>query len=166
MVSYFSFSSEETKNFKIYPLHFFESNGGLYLFVQVPRYSDIRILAVERIEKLEQTREVFEYPEDFDPEEKLSLAFDMVHDDPIELEAVFSPGQAKYIRERQFSPKQKVEDNSDGSVTLKMTTSGWFDVRRWLLGFGAAARVVKPDEMRQEIMAEMKKAINKYETSG
>ncbi|WP_291323360.1 WYL domain-containing protein [Desulfonatronospira sp.] len=166
LVSYFSFSSEETKNFKIDPLHFFESNGGLYLFVQVPRYSDIRILAVERIEKLEQTREVFEYPEDFDPEEKLSLAFDMVYDDPIELEVVFSPGQAKYIKERQFSPNQKIEDNPDGSVTLKMTTSGWFDVKRWLLGFGGTARVVKPDEMRQEIMSEMKKAINKYDTSG
>lgn len=166
LVSYYSFMGEETKHFKIDPLHFFESNGGLYLFVQVPRYSDIRILAVERIEELKQTRDIFEYPEGFDPEEKLSLAFDMVYDDPIELEVVFPSGQAKYIRERQFSPNQKITDNPDGSVTLNMTTSGWFDVKRWLLGFGAAARVVKPDEMRQEIMAEMKKAIKKYEISG
>ncbi|WP_045214206.1 helix-turn-helix transcriptional regulator, partial [Desulfonatronovibrio magnus] len=113
-----------------------------------------------------QTTDVFEYPEDFDPEEKLSLAFDMVYDDPIELEVVFSPSQAKYIKERQFSPKQNIEDNPDGSVTLKMTTSGWFDVKRWLLGFGATARVVKPEEMRQAILAEMKNAINKYETAG
>ncbi len=166
LVSYYSFMGEETKHFKIEPLHFFESNGGLYLFVQVPRYSDIRILAVERIEELKQTTDVFEYPEDFDPEEKLSLAFDMVYDEPIDLEVVFPPGQAKYIKERQFSPNQKITDNPDSSVTLKMTTSGWFDVKRWLLGFGAAVRVVKPDEMRQEIMDEMKKAIKKYERSG
>lgn len=165
LVSYYSFMREQTKNFKIDPLSFFESNGGLYLFVQVPRYDDIRILAVERIEKIEQTTDVFEYPEDFDPEEKLSLAFDMVYDDPIELEVIFPPGQAKYIKERQFSPNQKITDNPDGSITLEMTTSGWYDVRKWLLGFGAAARVVRPDEMKQEIMAEMKKAINKYETS-
>ncbi|WP_045217588.1 helix-turn-helix transcriptional regulator [Desulfonatronovibrio magnus] len=162
LLSYYSFSGGETKKFKIDPLHFFESNGGLYLFVQVPRYNDIRTLAVERIEKLEQTTDVFEYPEDFDPEEKLSLAFDMVYDDPIELKVVFSPDQAKYIRERRFSPKQKITDNPDGSITLVMTTSGWFDVKRWLLGFGAAARVVKPDKMRQEIVAEMKKTISNY----
>ena len=44
---------------------------------------------MERIESLEELDDVFEYPEDFDPNAKLSMAFDMVYDEPIELEVVF-----------------------------------------------------------------------------
>ena len=162
MVSYYSFMHEQIKQFRIDPLHFFESNGGLYIFVRVPRFGDIRILAVERIEEIEKTNACFEYPDDFDPEAKLSTAFDMVYDEPIDLEVVFSADQAKYIKERRFSAGQKIIDNPDGSITLKMSISGWFDVKRWLLGFGSSAKVVKPEEMRQEIVEEMQEALSNY----
>ena len=162
VISYFSFVDETLKRFRVDPLHFFESSGGLYLFVRATRFGDIRILAVERIESLEELGDSFDYPGDFDPNAKLSMAFDMVYDDPIELEVVFSPGQAKYIRERRFSPSQEIIDNPDGSVTLKMSTSGWFDVKKWLLGFGAEAVVVRPVELRDEMIEEMKDGLELY----
>lgn len=162
LVNYYSFMDDRTKKFRIDPLHFFESNGGLYLFVRATKYEDIRILAAERIIEIELLDELFEYPENFDPDEKLNSAFDMVYDDPIELEVLFSKSQAKYIKERQFSPDQMIVDNDDGSVTLKMKTSGWFDVKKWLLGFGSTALVVKPEEMREEIVEEMKNGLELY----
>ncbi|HDQ39778.1 MAG TPA: WYL domain-containing transcriptional regulator [Desulfonatronum sp.] len=165
VVGYHSFSTDQEKTFRIDPLHFFESNGGLYLFVRVPRYGDIRILAVERIMKIDVLDERFDYPEDFNPEEKLSQAFGMVYDDPIDLEVVFSVGQAKYIKERVFSPDQEIIEHPDGSITLKMQTSGWYDVKRWILGFGAEAVVVRPEEMREEIVEELKTALE-WNTSG
>ncbi len=162
LISYFSFMDDKTKKFRIDPLHFFERYGGLYLFVRVTRFDDIRMLAVERIESLEEIDESFEYPKDFDPEARLSSAFDLIYDGPIELEVVFSKDQAKYIRERQFSPGQEIIDNPDGSITLKMNTSGWFDVKKWILGFGSDALVVKPEEMREEIVEEMKNGLELY----
>lgn len=162
LISYFSFMDDKTKKFRIDPLHFFESSGGLYLFVRATRFGDIRILAVERIDSLEELDDVFEYPDDFNPEAKLNQAFDMVYDEPIELEVVFSPDQAKYIKERRFSPQQEVIDNPDGSITLKMNTSGWFDVKKWLLGFGAEAVVLRPEGLREEIAQEIRTALEKY----
>jgi len=47
-----------------------------------------------------------------------------------------------------------------------MSISGWYDVKRWLLGFGSSARVVKPEEMRKEIVEEMKKALSRLNTNG
>ncbi len=32
-----------------------------------------------------------------------------------------------------------------------MSISGWYDVKRWLLGFGSSARVVKPEEKHQPL---------------
>ncbi|SDB43346.1 Predicted DNA-binding transcriptional regulator YafY, contains an HTH and WYL domains [Desulfonatronum thiosulfatophilum] len=161
IVIYHAFVDDLDKTFRIDPLHFFESNGGLYLFVRVPKYGDIRILAVERINSIEELDKVFNYPVDFSPEEKLSQAFGMVYDDPIDLEVVFSACQAKYIKERIFSPDQEIQEHQDGSVTLKMKTSGWHDVKRWILGFGSEAVVVRPVEMRDEIVEEYKVALER-----
>lgn len=162
VATYHSFVDDKDKIFRIDPLHFFESNGGLYLFVRATRFGDIRILAVERINAVEVLEEQFAYPDDFNPEEKLSQAFGMVYDDPIDLEVVFSASQAKYIKERTFSPEQEILENPDGSVTLRMKTSGWYDVKRWVLGFGAEAVVVRPEQMREQVIAELMDAKRKY----
>ncbi|WP_045217361.1 helix-turn-helix transcriptional regulator [Desulfonatronovibrio magnus] len=162
LVSYFSFVDDKVKKFRIDPLYFFESNGGLYIFIRATRFNNIRILAVERIEALEKLDETFEYPEDFDPAEKLSMAFDFVYDDPVELEVIFCPAQAKYIKERKFSPDQKIIDSTDGSVTLKMTTSGWYDIKKWLLSFGPEVLVVKPEKLKEEMLNDLQIAIDNY----
>ncbi|MFN2268990.1 MAG: helix-turn-helix transcriptional regulator, partial [Desulfonatronovibrio sp.] len=162
LVSYLSFVDDKVKKFRIDPLNFFENNGGLYIFIRATRFDNIRILAVERIEALEELDEVFEYPEDFDPTEKLSMSFDLVYDKIIELEVIFSAGQAKYIKERRFSPEQEIIDNRDGSVTLKMTTSGWYDVKRWLMGFGPEALVISPKQLKDEILDELQSTIDNY----
>ncbi|EFI36051.1 Helix-turn-helix type 11 domain protein [Desulfonatronospira thiodismutans ASO3-1] len=163
VVSYFSFMDDTTKKFRIDPLYFFENNGGLYLFVRVTRFGDIRVLAVERIEHLEELEQEFEYPQDFDPEEKLGQAFDIVYDDPVDLEVWFSADQAKYIKERRFSCLQTSQEHPDGSITLKMKTSGWFDVKKWIMGFGSSAVVLKPEEMRNEIREETRAVLARYD---
>ncbi len=37
------------------------------------------------------------------------------------------------------------------SILLEMKTSGWADVRKWILSFGPDAELIAPDEMRLEI---------------
>ncbi len=161
-VRYLAFYDETEKSYLIEPLHFFENKGGLYLFVRVPKYNDIRVLAVERIKSLTVTDETFEYPEDFDPEERLSSCFDLVLDDPVHAKIWFSAYQAKYIRERKYSPTQKIIQNPDGSIILELTTSGRYEVMRWVLAFGAEAEVLEPKAMREEIASSLKSTLDRY----
>lgn len=162
VVSYFSFAANGNKKFRIDPLYFFESGGGLYLFVRVTRFQEIRILALERIQDMEMLDQGFEYPEDFHPEELLEQAFDMVYDEPLDLEVWFTADQAKYITERKYSASQEIEDKPDGSIILRMRTSGWFDVKKWLLSFGSSAQVLGPNELREEIREELQAALDLY----
>ena len=37
-----------------------------------------------------------------------------------------------------------------------METSGWWDVKRWVLSYGSEAKVLEPEDLRKEIRAELK----------
>jgi len=161
-VKYHSFYDDRIKKFMIDPLHFFEYDGGLYLFVNTTTFGDIRTLAVERVEEITETGESFEYPKDFDPEELLESAFDIIYGDPISIKIRFPADQTRYIKERKWSKTQEIEDREDGSVILSMQTSGWWDVKRWVLSFGSEAEVLEPEELRKEIVDELKTATENY----
>ena len=162
LVTYHAYSSDEVKVFKIDPLRIVEHQGGLYVFVNVTRFGDIRILAIDRIQELKVTDNIFKIPSDFDPEELLESAFQLTFEDPIEAEIWFDADQAKYIVERTWAKGQKIHKNNDGSIILKMKTSGVFDLKKWVLSFGPQACVVKPKELREEIGQELAESIAKY----
>jgi len=162
-VRYHSFGDDRIKNFKIDPLCFFENHGGLYLFVNATSFGQIRILAVERIQGLELTGEGFDTPADFNPETLLNSAFDIVYDDPLRVRIWFSAEQARYIKERTWAPGQQISDEVDGAIILEMQTSGWWDVKKWVLSFGAEASVLEPEELRREIAEELGRAMARYQ---
>jgi predicted DNA-binding transcriptional regulator YafY len=151
-VLYHSFHDDKVRGFQIDPLHFFEREGGLYFFVRTSDYGDIRILAVERIKTLAETENTFIYPEDFDPDERLRSSFNVTMDDPVYVRIRFSADQARYIRERRWADEQTLEDEENGAVILSLHTSGWWDVKRWVLSFGCSAEVLEPEELKSEML--------------
>lgn len=161
-ISYHTFSDDRVKKYCINPLHFFEREGGLYLLVTVPAYGDVRTLAVERIKYVETTKESFVYPEGFNPEEYLASAFTLYFEDPVEVKIRFAKSQARYISERTWSKEQKIQEAADGSVLLTINTSGWDDIRRWVLSFGRDAELLEPADMRAEIAANFEYGMNLY----
>jgi predicted DNA-binding transcriptional regulator YafY len=162
VVDYHSFADDETKKFRIDPLRFFERDGGLYLFVRVTRFGDIRVLAVDRIGQIETTDVAFDYPTDFEPEVLLENAFGIVYDDPLKVRIRFSVDQARYIQERCWAKSQKITKRNDGSIVLTMETSGWGEVKKWIMSFGVDAEVLEPLEMRNEICEELKACLVSY----
>ena len=154
-VKYHSYYDDKVKEYNIDPLNFFENKGGLYIFVNKTDLNEIRTLAVERIQNLKITELSFDYPKNFDPEERLNLAFDIVCDVPIEAKIWFSADQARYIKERKWAHDQKITKNRDGSIVLELNTSGWDDIKRWVLSYGSEAKVLKPTKLQKEIIAEL-----------
>ena len=57
---------------------------------------------------------------------------------------------------------QKITNKRDGSIVLELNTSGWDDVKRWVLSYGYQAKVLKPEKLRKEIIAEYSKSFNQY----
>jgi predicted DNA-binding transcriptional regulator YafY len=154
-VTYHAFGENKIKTYQIAPLQLFERNGGLYLFAIIVKYGDIRLQAVERIQELKLEDETFEPPQDFDAEKLLSAAFGVTYDDPIDLKIWFPASQARYVKERQWAQDQSFDDHEDGSTILEMKTSGWSEVKRWLLSFGSEAKLLEPEELRLDMAEEV-----------
>ena len=166
LIEYYSFHDDKTKGFKIDPLRFFERDGGLYLFVRTTKYDDIRVLAVERINNLTITEECFSQPENFDPDALFENAFSIVYDEPVEVKIRFLQDVARYVRERRWAKDQKISDEPDGSILLEMKTSGWMDVKKWILSFGAKAELLEPNGLRKAISDEISDMQKHYRQAG
>jgi len=162
LIEYHSFGDDRVKHFKIDPLRFIERDGGLYIFANATSFGEIRVLAVERILKLTPTEETFTVPEDFDPDILLETAFNLTYDDPVTVKVRFSADQARYVKERRWAANQTVTDQPDGSIILELQTSGRWDVKRWVLSYGADAEVLEPEDLRQEIAADLKNMFGAY----
>lgn len=163
LVSYQNFSDEVTKNYRISPLHFFEHDGGLYLIAHLPRFDNIRTLAVERFEAVVATGDSFRYPPGFDAEQFLSSAFTLFFGEPETFRIHFEQSQARFIRERQWAAGQQIQEQPDGSIILTMLTSGGYDIKKWVLSYGGDAELLEPLWMRQEIAAELKRGMQRYQ---
>lgn len=164
-ISYRPYSDEEgtEKQYDINPLHFFERDGGLYVFVVVTFYGDIRLLAVERIKRIDVTEKLFDLPQNFDPEALLNKAFGLYWDDSFTVSIRFPESQARYIRERKWAEQQQIVEQPDGSIILTMETSGRYDVKRWVMSFGCDAELLEPEDLRNEIQQEVREMAQVYE---
>lgn len=161
-IKYHAFYDNKKKQFKIDPLHFFKSNEGLYLLVNTTSFGEIRPLAVERILHIEITGTHFQYPTNLDPTKLLETAFDIVYGKPFHVKIQFSGKVARYIKERIWSKTQTIEELDDGSVILSMQTSGKRDVKIWILSYGPDAMVLEPEELRKEVLSDIRETYLKY----
>lgn len=136
------------------PYRLWYVNNGIYLVGHDHRSGEIRAFAVERISAAKATNRRFEVPGEFDFEKFTRSAFNVVWGEPQEVKIQFSSDQAPYLEERTWHPSQKIEKHSDGSIVLTLQVANLWEVRRWLIGFGADARVLRPTNLAKDIEQE------------
>lgn len=147
---YNSFHSGEEKTYILEPLHFFEYQGGLYLFANIPAYDDVRMLAVHRILDVEALDDEYQYPAGFNAKEKLREPFGIIINDPLTVTVRLSPNASRYALEQRFFTTQNMTRHEDGSLTTTFTTSGRRDVLSWVLGSLGDVEVLAPEDLRAE----------------
>ena len=163
-VRYRAIGRDEAKAYPIEPLRLFYFQGGLYLIARQPRHDRIITLAVERIEDLALAEDRFEVPENLQAEleQRQQQAFGIHCEDPIEVKVRFPPREAPYIKERVWHPSQRVEEQEDGSLVLSLRAGGFWEIKRWILGFGPDAQVLAPESLRQAVKKDLQDALRGY----
>jgi proteasome accessory factor B len=121
-----------------------------------------RTFKIERILEASLTPETFE-GRTTDIARDLLAAWDVISDEPAtRLVVRFSPSVAARVAETRWHPTQDVEQEPGGSLIWRATVSGTHEVRIWILGWGADAEVLEPEELRTSIAEELGRAAASY----
>jgi predicted DNA-binding transcriptional regulator YafY len=158
---YHSLSSGRTKEYLVEPYRLVYADGGLYVIAFVPEYDGLRTFALERTESLSLLEETFE-PREALADEVFQHSLGINQGTPERIEIEFSAPAARYVAERLWHPSQTLDERADGSVRLTLDVSNDWALRRWILGFGSAARVLKPDGLATTITRELERMRARY----
>lgn len=112
-----------------------------------------RSFRLSRIGAVSITTKQFERPRGYTPQD--SAATDHR---PITVRVLFGPEAAPWVREEPNYFTTEMREAGDGLlVTLRVRDEA--DILQWALGWGAQARVMEPESLRQRVLAESKKVL-------
>ena len=123
----------------------------------------LRIFALDRILAFETTNRQFSVVKEFIADKYFSDSFQMFKGtESQQVKIWFSPEKARWIKERTWHHTQVIKENNDGSLIYSMKTSGLSQVKRWVLSFGADAKVLGPEKLVSIIKKEIITASHLY----
>jgi len=130
----------------VFPLALKEARNRWYLVVQDPKDSVYKTFGLERISDLEITRKKFEYPKDFNPEEKFKYSFGIITDGtkPEKIKIWLSHNQANYIKSLPLHHSQKIISENKTECVIELHMSPTYDFVMELLSMGAEVKVLEP----------------------
>lgn len=164
---YYSAGRDVERERDVQPYHLFNWRGEDYLVAWCEWRRDWRQFFLGRVREwhVKGPDNAFVRDPMFDPQAYLQQGLALRHgEEAVQVTVQFTPYQARWIRERCYHPTQQTEDLPDGGLRLTLRVAGTFEVKRWLLGYGAEVEVLEPATLRAEIAADTKKLAQIYST--
>jgi predicted DNA-binding transcriptional regulator YafY len=137
---------------RVQPYHLAHRENLWYLIAYDTERAALRTFAVPRITEVTLTKQRFNKPAEFTPESFFADALGVLGgrgDHRVVIR--FSEQAADRVREREWHESQALRDLPDGRVELTLRLGALPEIERWVLGWGAAAEVVGPPELRQRV---------------
>lgn len=158
-------STHEKKNRTVYPLALKEARNRWYLVSQDPRDNKFKSFSLDRISDLDISRTKFEYPKNFNPEEKFEHAFGIITDGtkPEKITLCFSNRQADYIKSLPLHRSQKVVNENSLECIIELYLSPTYDFVMELLSFGKEVKVVEPESLKKEMIKKIEENLKCYQ---
>jgi proteasome accessory factor B len=157
-VEYQSPAADAPKVYQYDPYRLVGVAGGLYCLGRVPPHENLTTLAVDRIRTLRITGDKFEIDSGLDIDRYRRESFGVIWEKPMNVTIRFSADQAPYVRERTWHPTQRIRELSDGRIDLSFRAGGMFEIVRWVLGWGNAAEVLRPQSLRVHLRSVLERA--------
>ncbi|MCS7081262.1 MAG: WYL domain-containing protein [Chloracidobacterium sp.] len=128
---------------------------------------EVRDFHLGRIRALELLNEAFEPPPGFDLEAYLAAGFGMIRGGGVLQEVVvaFDAHQARWIRQQsKVHPTARYDDLPDGGLRVTLQVGALEGVKLWVLQYGARARVLAPEALREMVRRKAADMLTYYQT--
>ncbi len=161
-MEYYTASRDAHTSRRIEPYHLRLVGGAWYCIAYCQKRREVRTFALDRMESLSVTNERFEIPAKFSITEYLGYSWIIERGTPTQVVIEFDSSQVPYVCNRQWHHSQELETLSDGNLRMTLTTGSLGEIMRWVMSFGSHARVIEPEELKQQVMQELEKAQRNY----
>lgn len=148
----------------LHPYAMIVYRGAVYGVGLEPATGNVRTFPLDRISDTAVSDvQRFVLPNDFDVDDFVHGEFGVAPPAPRARVLVeFDPSVAERVRAHRVHPTQRIATAPDGRVRLSMTVPLFESVVAWVLGFGDAARVLEPPDLRTAVLAKMRAALERY----
>lgn len=82
--------------------------------------------------------------------------------EPVDVELRFSSDVARRVREMRWHSSQSIEQLPDGDLIWRARVAEPRTMYRWIRGWGAAVEIIRPQELRKEFRAEVRRMARTY----
>ena len=137
-------------------------NGSLYVIGHCHLRKDIRTFVVDRMQRIKLTEDSFTIPPGFSLQDYLRHSFGMFTEELVRVKVHFHKSLTRYLLERRWHPSQKNKKLKDDSLELAFEVAGTKEIKTWIMGFGALAKVLEPASLVKEIKDELDRALRSY----
>jgi predicted DNA-binding transcriptional regulator YafY len=152
------YSGEETAR-KVDPYYLFFHEDFWHLRGYCHLREEPRTFALDRILSMTVLDKHF-IPRGDVSEDELADAFGVVTDrEPVEVTLRFDSKIKPYVLRRKWHASQREKELEDGGIELSFKVSGIFEIKQWIYRWLPHVEVVSPRELKEEIRADLKKAI-------
>lgn len=143
--------SRETTR-RVRPYHLANRENLWYLIGFDTGRRALRTFAVPRIADVAPAGVTFTRPADFSPEKFFASALGVLGGTgDYRVVIRFSADAAGRVREREWHESQEMRELPGGELELRLRLGALSEVGQWILGWGAAAEVIEPAELRTGI---------------
>lgn len=162
LINYFSLSRGKVKKRVVDPYNLFVHNGALYLVGYCHLREKSLMFRVDRIKKMKTRKDSFEIPENYSLENYLDSVWGVERGDDMDVVLRFTGRSAYLVREFNWHESQEIKEISDDEIIFYLTTGSHEELKSWILSYGSDVEVLKPEEFREDVKAEIKEMGNIY----
>ncbi len=162
-VTYHNPSKGTEKKYPIEPEKLVYYSGALYVIAYLRKYGKFRLLAIQRIKKLDIKKETFPKDHIFDQELFWKNKFGLFSADQVDVKLKFSKEISHHIEGRTWHHSQEVKRKKNGDLILSMKVGVSPELIAWILGWNKQVMVLSPDKLIEEIKQNVKDIQKLYE---
>lgn len=164
-VTYHSQRSTEPVTLDIFPYGVVEHRGAIYVIGYSRDHDEVRTWKLDRVLDAKTSDFPFKRPPDFKLKDYLAGSLGIYHGHgEIVVRTRFAPAAARYVAEKRLHTSQVVSRERDGSAIATWKLSSTTEIKSAILAFGAAAEVLEPASLREEIRIEIARMQAAYAT--
>ncbi len=155
----------EKRRHVVHPYTLLVYKSGLYLIARSDEDAPDaapRVFAIERVASCELLRETSTMPTDWNPETFVPFWGGLLPGQEQKVHLRFSPVLADYVLRLQIPAFASRTRRSDGSMDLVTPAVCNEEFFTWVLGFGAAVRVLEPAHLRDALLARAREMFDLY----